>query len=244
MGTFTIPLKQVIELTGGTTEVNADGIRVMNGGNIGLSHYRTHVTAHKMILDGLIIDHYWNREIGQESVDMFQLAMRRKMNEIMPYYNQLYASELLKFDPLHTINIHTLASGTEDQAVSVDSDAVSDSTQTSKSRTVSSELPQTMLAGNADYATSGADANSESTGTTTGVESKESESVTERVNDTQVTGYQAYPANLLQQFRATFLNIDMMIVNELDSLFMQIWNNSDDYTGTSGTHFIPFYNLF
>lgn len=230
MGVFTIPLKDVIRLTGGETTVDPDGIRVMTGGDIGLNFYKPHVPAHKKILDGLIIDHYWNHEIGQETISMFQHAMRRKMNEIMPYYNQLYASELIKFDPMHTINIHTLADKTEDQNVTANSDTVSDTAHTSGSRTVQSELPQTMLAGNADYATSAADSNSTGTGTATGVESKESESLTKANADTQVTGYQAYPANLLNQFRATFLNIDMAIITELDELFIQIWNSGEAYT--------------
>lgn len=42
------------------------------------------------------------REIGLETLELFRYFMRMKMWEIMPYYNQLYKSELIEFDPLST----------------------------------------------------------------------------------------------------------------------------------------------
>lgn len=52
--------------------------------------------AYKGILEKKILRHYYTREIGQETFGLFQLFLSDKMNEIMPYYNQLYESELLK----------------------------------------------------------------------------------------------------------------------------------------------------
>ena len=51
-------------------------------------------------LNNKILQHFWYREIGQETPDRFNRMLRRKMFEIMPYYNQLYKSTLLEFDPL------------------------------------------------------------------------------------------------------------------------------------------------
>ena len=52
--------------------------------------------AYKGVLEKKILRHYYTREIGQETFGLFQLFLSDKMNEIMPYYNQLYESELLK----------------------------------------------------------------------------------------------------------------------------------------------------
>ena len=49
-------------------------------------------------LNNKILQHFWYREIGQETPDRFNRMLRRKMFEIMPYYNQLYKSTLLEFD--------------------------------------------------------------------------------------------------------------------------------------------------
>lgn len=51
-------------------------------------------------LEKKILAHYYVREIGLETVGLWKLFLRNKMNEIMPYYNQLYLSEKIKFNPL------------------------------------------------------------------------------------------------------------------------------------------------
>lgn len=48
-----------------------------------------------------ILKHYYTREIGFETVGLWKLKLNMMMNEIMPYYNKLYESELLKFNPLY-----------------------------------------------------------------------------------------------------------------------------------------------
>lgn len=52
-----------------------------------------------------ILKHYYTREIGFETVGLWKLYMNRTLEEIMPYYNQLYKSQQLKFDPLMDTNI-------------------------------------------------------------------------------------------------------------------------------------------
>jgi len=241
MSTFTMTLKGAIEATGGTTELRADGVTVMTGGNIGLGYYECYEPVHKEILDGKIIDHYWNREIGQETVQMFQLAMRRKMNEIMPYYNELYRTETIAFDPLSTIKIHTVAVAKTVENAAAESEANSTSESKSGSRSVQSQFPQVTLSPDADYATSAADANSTSDATSVGTNNSTSESETDNDTDTQVEGYQAYPSNLIAQYRAIILNIDMMIIQELDELFMQVWNNNDEYSSNRLGGYWPYY---
>lgn len=55
-----------------------------------------------------ILIHYYQREIGYETVGLWKLKLNQKLREILPYYNQLYASEDLEYNPLHNVdNIHT-----------------------------------------------------------------------------------------------------------------------------------------
>ena len=51
-----------------------------------------------------ILNHYYTREIGAETVSLWKFWLNQKMNEIMPYYNKLYLTEQIKFDPLHEID--------------------------------------------------------------------------------------------------------------------------------------------
>ena len=51
-----------------------------------------------------ILNHYYTREIGAETVALWKFWLNQKMNEIMPYYNKLYMSEQMKYDPLHEVD--------------------------------------------------------------------------------------------------------------------------------------------
>lgn len=56
------------------------------------------------VLEKKILRHYYTREIGLETVGLWKLKLNTKLNEIMPYYNKLYNSELLEFNPFYNIN--------------------------------------------------------------------------------------------------------------------------------------------
>lgn len=47
-----------------------------------------------------ILKHFYTREICAETVALWKFWLNQKMDEIMPYYNQLYNSERIKFDPM------------------------------------------------------------------------------------------------------------------------------------------------
>lgn len=72
------------------------------GYHFNLDNYPIFDENYRKILNQKIINHYWFREIGQETPDRFNWMLAVKMDEIMPYYNQLYASQLIDFDPLES----------------------------------------------------------------------------------------------------------------------------------------------
>lgn len=56
---------------------------------------------YRSVLCQKILKHYYTREIGFETVGLWKLKLNMLMNEIMPYYNKLYETELLRFNPLY-----------------------------------------------------------------------------------------------------------------------------------------------
>ena len=56
---------------------------------------------YRSVLCKKILKHYYTREIGFETIGLWKLKLNMMMNEIMPYYNKLYETELLKFNPLN-----------------------------------------------------------------------------------------------------------------------------------------------
>lgn len=67
--------------------------------------------AYRPILERKIIRHYYTREISEETYGLWKLRLEAKMNEIMPYYNKLYASERLEFNPLYDVDMTTTREG-------------------------------------------------------------------------------------------------------------------------------------
>lgn len=60
---------------------------------------------YRSVLCQKILKHYYLREICCETVGIWILWMNTRLEEIMPYYNQLYESELIKFDPMNDVNL-------------------------------------------------------------------------------------------------------------------------------------------
>lgn len=63
--------------------------------------------AYRVPLEIKILRHFYTREIGEETFGLWQLRLCDRLNVIMPYYNQLYKSELIKFNPLYDVDLTT-----------------------------------------------------------------------------------------------------------------------------------------
>lgn len=59
---------------------------------------------YRNVLETKILKHYYTREIGLETYGLWKLKLDTKLNEIMPFYNQLYKSALLEFNPLYEVD--------------------------------------------------------------------------------------------------------------------------------------------
>lgn len=218
MGSFTIVLKKVL-----TLEQDPG-----TGLNIGLGLYPIYDEDHRLDLNRKIINHYWNREIGMETISLFVFALQRKMNEIMPFYNQVYKSRLLEFDPISNYKLTTTRADTIAETGTQHSTTDSEATSSAGARAVSSSLPQTQLARNKNYASSGADNTNtaaSNSDTTVDANSSNNSNVT---GESTTAGYQGNPSDMLLRYQETLINIDMMIVTELEECFMQVWDTGEE----------------
>lgn len=204
---------------------------------------------YRQVLCKKILKHYYTREIAHETVGRWKLALNAKLNEIMPYYNQLYKSELLEFNPFYDVDL------TRSREGSGTSNRTSNNTEinTGTSKNVSSgsgtnntvtlnrysDTPQnsmdtqgiadsvpltTVTKVNEDNTTT-----NESTDTLTRNDSKTGNG-RENINNTdkyieKVKGKQGTEnySSLLKKFRETFLNIDMMIIDDCSDCFFTLW---------------------
>jgi len=196
--------------------------------DIGLNEYPIFDEKYRDHLNKLIKDHYHNREIGMETIAMFRHAVKRRMNEVMPYYNALYKSQQIDFDPLLTMDIKNVATGATTTDAEAKGDSVTNTSSSSKSRAVQSTTPQVMLAGNGDYASSAGDTTSGGTSNGTGSETSESTTNQQSETDSRTFGYQGSPAALVMEYRRALMNVDVLVIDELADCFMGVWDNGDD----------------
>lgn len=204
---------------------------------------------YRQVLCRKILKHYYTREIAHETVGRWKLALNAKLNEIMPYYNQLYKSELLEFNPFYDVDLTRSreGSGTSNRTSnntetnSGTSKNVSSGSGTSNTDTLNrfSDTPQNSMdtQGIADSVplTTVTKVNEDnttintSTDTLTRNDSKTGNG-TENINSTDkyieiVKGKQGTEnySSLLKKFRETFLNIDMMIIEDCSDCFFTLW---------------------
>lgn len=231
-------LEEALHFSGGKHEL-IDGQTVITGGNIGLNDYPIFDEAHRQILNAKIFDRYRHAEIGNETLSMFQWQMRSRMNEIMPHFNKLYEIEIemLGLDKLSTVNMETDSEATSTGETETTGEASNTVETTSEvgsgSRNVSSTTPQVMLSGSGDYASAAADVTGQVITDTEAADSSEnsemSSSASASDTKTVVKGYQGYAPELLARYRELLLDIDTLVIDSLQDMFMLLWGNNDAY---------------
>ena len=190
---------------------------------VGLADYPIFEETHRKILNDKIIRHYYTREIAAETVARWRMFVRDAMHLIMPYYNQLYESELLALgmEPLGDRNLsHTEhAWGTAENMGSGTTESSTDTQNvyqdTPSSQMIPDQVKSLEYATNATFDTERAN----------GKASNESTGSYDNMVQRDETGYSRPQSELLKLYRETFLNIDNDIVHdrELAQCFMTIW---------------------
>lgn len=84
------------------------GKLIENGYPVFDDSWATFIPEHKKELCDKIVRHYYFREICCPTPDRFRHYINAQLQQIMPYYNQMYQSELIKFNPMlnHAIERH------------------------------------------------------------------------------------------------------------------------------------------
>lgn len=94
--------------------------------------------AYRPVLENKILKHYYTREIATETVGLWKHFLDMRLNEIMPYYNKLYKTELLEFNPFYDVDLTTdhVKNGTsESEGESANTGTIGDVGTGSRNRT-------------------------------------------------------------------------------------------------------------
>ena len=204
-------------------------------------------------LNKMILNHYRYREIGFETVGRFIEELEYALNEIMPYYNQLYMTTDLDYEILFNVNYEKEITIDRDgtQTAEANSETNGESTTSATDRTNSdsytkgthSDTPQSQLsitnknidtidyASTVDFGHSTSDGTGESeSNATTKTDSTSTGTTTNKDKEThkEITkgnyGQVSYQS-LIRQYRELITNVTTRIIEDrkIAELFMLIY---------------------
>lgn len=217
------------------------GELVDDGFDPGFNDYPIFDESYRQHLNDLIVMWFQFREICITPPARFAVYFKRRMQSIMPYYNKMYETVVMDVNPLYTMQ-QTTESHTENAAeteanreTNRDESTQGTSSNEDKTRSVFSATPQMQLQGNEDYAANITDAQGNASGTNAGTSNAKTKDYTKSADkaltDYTVTtaGYSGNVGVILDEYRRSLINVDLMIRDELDDLFMQVW--TANYSG-------------
>ena len=169
-----------------------------------------------------IVNHYYMREIGQETIGLWIHYVKDTMDLLMEEYLPLIYSASISYDPL--INVDYTETFTRTANVDNTGESISNSTNSGNSIGINSDTPQgrvtkaSILAGNYATATQGTETESQidnTTNTTSGSESEEE--YTKRMVGN--SGVSATAQKMIEQYRDNIRAIDREIIEKLEYCF-------------------------
>ena len=169
-----------------------------------------------------IVDHYYMREIGYETIGLFIHEIGDEMNELMEEYLPLIYSNSIKYDPLVNVDYTETFGRTIDGGTS----GSSSSSSNGSSLGIYSDTPQgqinksNILAGK--YATNtNTNENNINNSTNNATTSNQNENYIKKIKGN--SGVSATAQKMIEQYRNNIRAIDREIIEKLHVLFMNIY---------------------
>ena len=169
-----------------------------------------------------IVDHYYMRESGLETIGLFKHYAKVVMQELMEEYLPLIYSASIKYDPLINVDYTETFNRTADNT----GQSSSTSNNTSSGLIVGSNAPQGQISKakilKGDYAsTTSANENEANINDNTNTQANTTEEYLKRVKGN--SGVSATAQKMVLQYRENIIAIDRKIIKELNILFMGLY---------------------
>lgn len=186
-----------------------------------MTNYPIFDENYRETLNNNILNHYYENEIGFETAPLFRFYLNQKLNEIMPYYNELYKVQKKLIDDnllLNNVNLTEELKGKNTTTTS------STSQSTNKGKNLFQDTPQGNI--------SQQDINAQNVYATNITLNDNSINDNSSANGSGTNEYiktiignngGKFNIDILNDIKNNLMNIDLMIINELYDLFMQIF---------------------
>lgn len=201
-----------------------------------MTNYPIFDENYRETLNNNILHHYYENEIGFETAPLFRFYLNQKLNEIMPYYNELYKVQKKLIDDnllLNNVNLREELQGSNTNNTTTTGSSTSQSTNngTSNNKNLFQDTPQGQISqtdiDNQKWATNLTLDRNTTNNTINDTSSNNGSANTNTTNTylKTIIGNNGgkFNIDILNDIKNNLLNIDLMIINDLNELFMQIF---------------------
>ena len=191
-----------------------------NNFNFKMDSYPIFDENYRNTLNQNILYHYYENEIGFETASLFRFYLNQKLNEIMPYYNELYKVQKKLIDENLLLNNVNL---TEQLIGSNKTETSSTSQSSNNGKNLFQDTPQGKIS------QTDIDNQTWATNLTLNKNKIEDESnatgsgTNEYLKTIIGNNGGKFNIDILNDIKNSLMNIDLMIINELNDLFMGIF---------------------
>ena len=168
-------------------------------------------------------DHFYFHEIGLTPIARFKKALQIKLNDIYPYFKQLYQTELRCNDIDFMLNKDLKEQYTRELTGNSSANQSSTSTSNDTSLNINNDTPQNKIDDLDQFMTSASKNTDNSTMNSSGTNSAENNSTETYSLVSQGNIGVTSSAELLEKWRSVLINIDQLIFEECNDLFMLIY---------------------
>ena len=178
-------------------------------------------------LNNNILFHYYENEIGFETAPLFRFYLNQKLNEIMPYYNELYNAQKLLLNQSNLFKNVDLEE-TFNRVNDTTTNTTSNSTNSgiSNNKNLFQDTPQGKITlndiDNQEWATNVTFDKNETNNTINDNTNGTANNTENYIKKIIGNNGNKYNIEILKEIKNNLMNIDLMIINELNDLFMQI----------------------
>lgn len=210
MSKYTITIKNLID----------------NNFDFQLTSYPIFDENYRSVLNQKILYHYYENEIGFETASLFRFYLNNKLNEIMPYYNELYRVQQNILENI-TNNVNLTETFQRNTSTNTSSHSHSENQGNNNGKNVFLDTPQdSTYKGEIDdtnYATNVTFNKNDTQNSINDNSSSNGTGVEDYVKTIVGNNGNKYNIDILTEVKNNLLNIDMLIINDLNELFMQIF---------------------
>ena len=187
-------------------------------------NYDFYEETYKPIFEEKFIKRFYFREIGVETIERFLVNLETTLNEIMPYYKHLYSTTTYKYDPI--LNYDVTETITREIVGATESDNSLNQSSTQNEGVRNYDTPIIKVKDPNNYKKSPSFiTDSEGNSLLKANSNKRENNKSNEINNRTTRGNMGVMTtqDLIKKEREIIINIDKMILDDLEILFMQVF---------------------